>query len=460
MPMGISGDNQAIGALTLQPGPGGGQTVFVQVTNYGGAPVQRRLVLSAVTVDGGNAQTLNAYDLDLAPGEPRVVVAEGLPSEVTAVEAQLLGADLLSADDRAWAVYAPGEPAQVTLVTAGNLFLETGLALLPSLEVTTVRPEDWETGGEATAGDQPSNLPAFQSSTLTILDAYVPLTATLPSGNLFFIAPPRSTDVFSVTGRVEQPAPRAVSGGAAATERDPLLAHVDVAGVSVQQAMRVSLPAWARPVIVGDVVGDADDAAMRSVPLLWAGEREGQRIAVLAFDLRRSDLALQVAFPLLLANLTGWLAPSGGSDLPPQVPPGTTISFFLPPDVQEVRVTRPDGSQARAAVAEGQATWADTGRLGIYRVRWGEDGRGAFTVNLFSPLESDLEPKGDLSLAGGEGGEAGAEAARGTRREWWRPLALIALIVLFAEWLVYYRAEVVRLWVRARAVLANIVTRR
>ena len=106
LPMGISGDNQAIGALTLQPAPGGGRTVFVQVVNYGRSPVQRRLVLSSVAgpAAGGARQTLNAYDLDLVPGEPRAVVAEGLPPEVTAVEAHLLGADVLEADDRAWAV--------------------------------------------------------------------------------------------------------------------------------------------------------------------------------------------------------------------------------------------------------------------------------------------------------------------------------------------------------------------
>jgi hypothetical protein len=465
MPMGLSGDNQAIGALTLQLAPGGGRTAFVQVMNYGKVPVQRRLVLSSLAVDGGVTQTINAYDLDLAPGEPRVVVAEGVPPEIAAVEAQLLGTDVLAADDRAWAVHSATEPAQVTLVTDGNLFLETGLALLPSLEVTTVRPKDWEAGrleewknGEVAGIEgQSSNLPTFQPSTLTILDAYVPLTATLPSGNLLFIAPPRSTEVLSVTGQVEQPALRPASGGGVERERDPMLAHVDLTGVGVQRAMRVSLPAWARPVIVGDV--QETSGAVRAVPLLWTGEKEGQRIAVLAFDLRRSDLALQVAFPLLLANLTGWLAPSAGSDLPAHVLPGEAVSFSVPPEIQDVRVTRPDGSQSPAAASGGQVTLTDTELPGIYRVRWGEDGEAAFAVNLFSPQESDLEPAGSLVLGSGEVGEGGTEAGQdgspSARREWWRPLAWIALLVLFVEWLVYHRATVVRLWARVRGVLAN-----
>jgi hypothetical protein len=468
LPMGISGDNQAIGALTLQPAPGGGRTVFVQVINYGPSPVQRRLVLSSVAgpAAGGARQTLNVYDLDLAPGELRAVVAEGLPPEVFAVEAQLLGEDVLAADDRAWAVHSSGQPARITLVTEGNLFLETGLGLLPNLEVTTVRPgdweagkvEDWKAGKEAGPEDSSSNLSSFHPSTLTILDAYVPITATLPRGNLLFIAPPRSTEVFSVTGQVEQPALRAVGGGGSGDAADPLLAHVDVAGVGVQQAVRVSLPAWARPVIVGDV--DDGDAAPRSVPILWAGEQGGRRIAVLAFDLRRSDLPLQVAFPLLLANLTGWLAPSGGSDLPAQVAPGAVVSLSLPPDVQAARVARPDGSRMDVEVRGGQAILADTGMLGIYRVAWGEGGQAAFAVNLFAPSESDLEPARNLALSAGEAETSGAASegggARGARREWWRPLALIALLVLFAEWLVHHRATLVRIWAQARALFPGV----
>jgi hypothetical protein len=190
---------------------------------------------------------------------------------------------------------------------------------------------------------------------------------------------------------------------------------------------------------------------------LWVGEQGGRRIAVLAFDLRRSDLALQVAFPLLLANLTSWLAPAGGSDLPAQVPPGAAVSFSIPPDVQEVRGLGPGSGPVSVAVGVGQATVTETDRLGIYALQWGESGQAAFAVNLFAPSESDLKPAGSLILAAGEGGaEAGPDAARNARREWWRPLAWIALIVLLIEWLVYYRATVARLWARVRRVFSSI----
>ena len=453
LPVGQSGDNQAISALSLGPAPGDEEmTAFAQVTNYSDSPAQRRLTLYA---DG---QLVSAYDLEIAPSDQSAVVAHGLPIATRVLEAQLDGGDALPFDDRAWAVHGGEEPTSITLVSDGNLFLETGLALLPGLEVTTVRPEDyeegWKTGrmedwkdGDAADGEalQSSNLPTFQPSNLTIFDSYVPITATLPAGNLFFIAPPRSTELFTVTGRVDQPLPRPVDA------EDPLLAHVSLAEVGVLDAAQVSLPPWARPVIAGDVDSD-------TIALLFAGEIDDRRVAVLAFDLRRSDLPLRVAFPLLLANLTGWLAPGSGGDLATQVVPGTAVSLTLPPQAESATVARPDGSTTRLIPEGGRALYADTGQLGTYDVAWNpsepsidggfqgsETTQAHFAVNLFSPQESDVRPAETLPvLATGEGKDD--ERSGQVRREWWRALALIAMALLIAEWLVYQRGTLVRLW--------------
>jgi Ca-activated chloride channel family protein len=450
--VGQSGDNQAISTLSLGPAPGDEEmTAFAQVTNYSDSSAQRRLTLYA---DG---QLISAYDLEIAPGDQGTAVAHGLPITTRVLEAQLDGGDALPLDDRAWDVHRDEEPNSITLVSDGNLFLETGLALLPGLEVTTVRPEDyeesWKTGrledwrdGRA-ANDQtlqPSNLPTFQSSNLIIFDSYVPITATLQAGNLFFIAPPRSTELFTVTGRLDQPMPRPVDVD------DPLLAHVSLAEVGVLDAAQITLPAWARPVIAGDVDSD-------TIPLLFAGEIDDRRVAVLAFDLRRSDLPLQVAFPLLLANLTGWLAPGSGGELPTQVAPGTAVSLTLPPEAGSVTLTRPDSSTVRLMAEMGQVTFADTKQLGVYEIAWGhprtgegsETDGGRFAVNLFSPQESDVLPAGTLPVLG-EGAALGDERSQQVRREWWRPLVLVALAVLAVEWLVYQRSTVTRMigWIR------------
>src|SRR6266545_4987508 len=54
--------------------------------------------------------------------------------------------------------------------------------------------------------------------------------------------------------------------------------------------VKIAPESWAHVVVDGD-----------GGPMLLAGEKDGRRIVVLAFDLHNSDLPLQVAFPLLLS---------------------------------------------------------------------------------------------------------------------------------------------------------------
>jgi Ca-activated chloride channel homolog len=235
---------------------------------------------------------------------------------------------------------------------------------------------------------------------------------------------------------IEEPVLRAVD------LNDPLIAHVNMGEVNVLDAVRIPLPDWARLVAAGDT-------GSISAPILFAGQPDGRRVAVLTFDVRRSDLPLQVAFPLLTANLTGWLAPGRSGGLPEQITPGAPVSLAMPPEVASVSVTRPDGSRSQSAVKEGRMVYVQTGQLGVYQVQWGEEGQIRFAVNLFSPQESEVKPAGSLPVLEAAGTGQEDRPLQG-RRELWRPLAFAALVLLMVEWLVYQRAVVSRLWNKLR----------
>ena len=72
---------------------------------------------------------------------------------------------------------------------------------------------------------------------------------------------------------------------------------------------------------------------------------------VIAFDLRQSDLPLQVAFPLLLSNVTGELLGLGDEANDP-VTPATPVELVLRPGVEALRVTLPDGTAREVTPAE------------------------------------------------------------------------------------------------------------
>lgn len=462
LPFGLSGENQAISLLNVGPAPGsGGLTVFAQVSNYGSSSANRRLELYS---DG---LLVNAFDLEIPAGEHIPVLAEDLPHETSIVEARLTQPgcsqpclpDALPLDDHVWAVYRSGEPTKVALITEGNLFLEVALPLLPNLEVTILTPTEYELRYSAMPESSASTPETFD---LTVFDYYIPptirlpnpeneadgdrnqrlsetTTNELPSGNLLFISPPHSTSIFTITGAVDGPNLRPFD------VEDPLLTHVNLGGLNVLTAAHIPLPDWARTVIAGDVDGG-------SFPMLFAGEVNGRRLAVLSFDLHHSDLPLQIAFPLLLSNLTGWLAPGKGADLPAYVSPGTPISLTLPLGVETAWVTRPDGSRTYITPDNDRMIFADTHQLGLYQVSWGEADRLEFAVNLFSPQESDIKPVDNLPIIGIYTDEGEEQTGFG-RQEWWRMLAFFALAVMFVEWLVYHRATLARLHSNARALI-------
>src|SRR5207253_7573082 len=81
-------------------------------------------------------------------------------------------------------------------------------------------------------------------------------------------------------------------------------AGLDLQERQVRKARKIEAPPWLQTVV------DSDQG-----PLLLAGEAPatdrlaGQRIAVLAFDPRDSNLPSLAAFPLLISNLVDWLYP-------------------------------------------------------------------------------------------------------------------------------------------------------
>jgi Ca-activated chloride channel homolog len=445
IPFGLDGENQAVSLLTLETTVGGSLTAFAQVSNYGQAPAARRL---SIFTDG---LLFNVYDLaEIPPGGMRGIVIEGLPQETLQVEAQLDGSDTLALDDQAAAVRPDAEPVPVTLVTPGNLFIKTALSLLPgvilteqTIDIPPAVAEDEEPSETVTATPLPTlaPAPAAGSASILIYDNYIP--DVLPEGgSLLFIAPPRSSRYFTITGLVEQPLPRAVDAA------DPLLRHISFSDVSVLDAARIPLPDWATPVVSGDLENE-------NVPLIFRGEVEGRRIAVLAFDLRHSDLPLQIAFPLLWANLIEWLAPGAGSAVPAQVQPGEVLVIPAPEGVRTAALSLPDRSTTRLQAESGQFIFNNTNQLGVYQVRFespeanGAGREAAFAVNLFSLLESDLKPAGNLPGLSLQDAQT-STGAQQAMREWWRPLAMLALGLLVGEWLVYQRGALARLrdWLR------------
>ncbi|MBX3058785.1 MAG: VWA domain-containing protein [Anaerolineae bacterium] len=409
VPIGASGENLAITALATRATDEGIE-LFASVANQG---VIDREALLTIALDGVLFDSRRVT----APAQNTANVTWLLPPDTAVIEARLSNhqGDLLPLDDTAWAVHEGGVSNRALLVTEGNLFLEQVFGVLPGVEAFKTPP------GSDLLNE--NDAPAFD---LYVFDG-VPLPQPLPAADMLIINPQAGGggDLFTVNGVFSDTV-------AIRLTDSPLLQFVDWRNVNVRQAQHVDAP-WAQTLVQA-----------QGGPLLQIGQRGGHRVALLNFDLRDSDLPLQIAFPILMANLTGWLSPGRAFDAPTGLQPGDPVSIIPAASSTAVTVIKPDGIIWRSDVSDGELIFAETDQLGLYQVRLRDGGvvgeerpAGSFAVNLFNPAESDILPAAAVQV-GQTAVTTGEEGAVG-QREFWPWLLVLAFVVLLVEWWVHHR---------------------
>jgi hypothetical protein len=406
VPIGTSQNNLAISALALRPTQIGPE-LFARVSNYDN--VDHRVLLSIYS----NDTLFDAKQLDVPAGKSADFTLEDLPNTSTIYKAHISDPekfnsdlDVLALDDTAFAIYQSASARRVLLVSGGNLFLEQLLASLPGLQPFRALPAE---DGTLQIPNDPFDLYIFDG----------PLPAKIPEGNILFVNP--SSNSFFEVG----PTSNEISN--IKVNEDPLTRFVDWRNVHILQAQTVQHPIWANVLIESD-----------AGPLVFAGQSEGRRIAAVTFDLRQSDLPLQVAYPILFSNLIDYLAPPSAIDTTRSLSPGEVLSILPPLDVERTVIASP--SNQAYPLAQGQTTFTQTFELGYYAANFlsKESSRVEyFAVNIFEEAESNIQPRDSLMI-GSESIEPTASQNVGLR-ELWKWLAILAILILMIEWQVYHR---------------------
>jgi hypothetical protein len=212
--------------------------------------------------------------------------------------------------------------------------------------------------------------------------------------------------------------------------RSPLLESVDLTGVFLPRALRVTGPVGTSPVV------ESKDAG-----LVWEGLDEGRKVVVFGFNPNQPEIAQRLAFPMMLANSIAWLSPNAGS---PTLSPGQTINLQPLRDAKDIVVRDPNGKSFVFPINannKGKAIpFAQTDLIGRYLlVQRGEKGtlqQSYFTVNGGDEQRSDVRPR-TFQAQVATGQLPGLLSA--VNLELWPYLAGLALAVLAVEWLVYVR---------------------
>lgn len=387
--------NVAITAFDAEPSAEGAVRVFIQVENTG---ADDRSVAVELAVDGLPAGSVDMEVDGLATAQEVVPLDASAGSVLTATLNN--SDDALALDNRADLVIGGGSTTTVAIEGAGSPFLD---ALLSSISGVTAA-EDGEVadvtivdGGDLGDVDGP---------------AWIMRTSTPPEG-------------LELTGLERNLAVTFQRPG------DPVLDGVDLSEVAVAEAQATEGIAWLPVVSSGDI------------PLLLLGEVNGYRVVYQTFDIVHSNLGVQVAFPILGANLLRWLD-GGDIGAVSTQPAGTPIQLVTPPG-HTPRVTDPSGRQFDLASDAG--TFNATDQPGIYTVGYvsadGSVSEGEVAVRRFVASESSVRPR-DIAVAAGP---QGTDDEARLIREWAPWVLALALLLMGIEWWVGHQRPLP--WVRA-----------
>ncbi|HEY1478877.1 MAG TPA: hypothetical protein VGF46_02560, partial [Gaiellales bacterium] len=394
--------DETVGALADDQG------IFAPRARCGIGPNEDCEVLATVRNDSATARS-DRYTASAA-GQRTVAFHVAVPARSSTAIAltarpgsilrlRLTASDSLALDDSA-SVAVPGTdnaPAAATVTLVGDptsaLPLAQALASIPGVSLQLRTPASYR------ARDA-------ERSELVVLDGWIPDAGLPEAPAVLLVAPPRLPGG-ARTGVL------ATAQVSALDRSSPLLAGVDLASLSIDRAAAGHLlpPAWMRPVV-----------SSPGGPLLAAGDDGRQRVGVLAFDPRRSNLAQLSALPVLARNLVGWAddwaSLHGDGSLSVDAVPGST----------EVRV---DGG--RSLSLDGGLTGLTDVSPGVHAITT-SGGPAVRRRTLVSALAASPDERGSVDLTAW----ARSTTAPG-RRDLVPWLIALVLVALAAEWAVWRR---------------------
>ena len=355
------------------------------------------------TLTLGN-DTIAQKSVTLEPSVRRSVVVPFSHTGGGTLVARLRIDDDLDADNVAYAVLPPPRKISVLLVSPGNLFLEKVLKTDPQVTLEVRTPDQYQGG--------------MGEFDVVVLDSVT--TPRVGPGRFVFVNGVPADVPLEVLGRMERPTIMDWD------RQHPVMRHVDFSKVAIEDAIRMRPLAAGRPLV--EAVGGT---------LIYALEETNRKAVFVGFDLFKSDFPLRVAFPVILSNSLRWLHPAGLDQTSYQLATGQPILLPVEHGVSTVTVTTPSGRTVQGQVTRGVVSFTDTDEVGLYTLTTSR-GQTQIAVNLMNAEESDNAPR---PLPAPTASAQAAATPVPIQRELWPLLVMVAVLLLCAEGLLYWRRQ-------------------
>jgi Ca-activated chloride channel homolog len=415
VPVGHSGRNVGITQFSVRRYPldKSRYEVMLELSNTGASPEEVELQLL------GDGALVDLTKLALGPGErlPRFYpLLSGASRTLEAKIARTDGThDELPADDHAYALLPERHRSKVLVVTEGNTYLEAALLLGEYLDVTDVDPAGYAQALAQGAWDA------------VVFDRVAPAEA--PRVSALYLDPAGPGSPVSVGKELLAPTFDKVD------RAHPVVRYTALEDVNISVGHRLVAESGDR------VVGASDGGAS---PILVAGTRGGFKFVALGFDVRKSDLPLRPAWPLLVLDCLDWFANEDSRYLS-SYRTGEIWRVPIEGAAKQATLKLPDGSLERVAVHDGHAVLLGE-QAGFYELTTTSDAPGSappeaiasFAANLVDASESAIAPRDTLVVDGRSAGQlVGFHLS--AQRDAWASLILAAVLLTAIEWATYHR---------------------
>ncbi|HJO37952.1 MAG: hypothetical protein QGG24_03730 [Vicinamibacterales bacterium] len=387
-------DNVAIADLeVVAGGDGGGSEIRLVVANH--SPDAKEVEI-AIEMDAGGDPDARLAEVVTVAGRDvvaRTIAIEGSPSGAILARVAADG-DALAVDDEAVDYLPPPRGLSVALITSGNDFLETLLALDARVDLTVMTPDLYP-------GDEVVDLYVF--------DEFAPLVQ--PSQPVLLFRPPGRA--WLAGSDATAPLRASETGVTDWDETHPILEFVSMLDVQIVGARHLEFATDAATRVV---------AAAGQTPLVVARSATPRWVSV-NFALDDSDFAMRPSFPMFMQNVLTWFA---GNARPLRRSVGTVEVALADATVATI-----DGADVPARSRLG-ATLFEAPTPGLYVASSGA-ARAYVAVNLPAGL-SDVN---GVTLTGRDRVEL--PPGRWLSSELWTYLLALALALAALEWWTYHR---------------------
>ena len=365
--------------------------------------------------------------------------------------------DVLRVDDSAVAAIRPNRQIEVLVVSPGSQALLTALATATIADIAKasfIDPPTYKNWSESNfappnAGKTGSNQ-LGKAFDLVIFDGVdvmkLPPANTLHLGGRILYQDDAGPEKAESEIETEKPEERWRFGPDEgpvliidSNRANAIMQYLTVGNLRIVQGHSVDGPAGSEVLMRGD-----------NGTLLSVGPRGAFQDAVLGFGLRatidgeqitNTDWPIKRSFPVFVYAVMQNLAGAMTSRNNLSIRPGEPAVLSLSPRINDFLIFDPSGkSQPISRDSSGQVVWTATDRLGLYRVTLDDTTKTPvdnFVVNLASAQESSIATASAIQF-GYEDVQA-TPLSTSRRREWWRWLLGIGLILLVAEWAVFSR---------------------